>query len=128
VYLSGADWQPICGGTQKQVVTKISDPDGARKAAILVNRDVMLQRNGEILYAPAGPDSAVMMSIEAGRYYGLNAMATRVWELLEKPKTVAELGAILCEEYEVDAQACEADIQRFVDELLANGIVRVPSE
>jgi hypothetical protein len=103
----------------KKVATllKLGEPE------ILVDRDHILCRSGEILYAPTGTDAAVMMNIEAGRYYGLNAAAVRIWELLESPRTVTELVAILCEEFEVEAPACESDVVKFVDNLIAHGIV-----
>ena len=64
-----------------------------------------------------------MMSVTAGRYYGLNTVASRVWELLETPKTIAQLCAQICEEFEVDAQTCEAEVLKFVQDLIGNGIV-----
>jgi hypothetical protein len=85
--------------------------------------NTVLSRNGDILYAPAGPETAVMMSIEAGQYYGLNASARCFWELLERPRTIAELSALLCQEFEVEAAACEADVLKFVNDLIAYGIV-----
>ena len=48
-----------------------------------ITPETKLVRDGDILHAPVGADEAVMMSIEAGRYYGLNAVASRIWELLE---------------------------------------------
>jgi hypothetical protein len=85
--------------------------------------DTKLSRNGDILHAPVGTEEAVMLSISAGRYYGLNAVASRVWELLETPKTIAQLCAQICEEFEVDMQTCEAEVLKFVQVLIDNGIV-----
>lgn len=85
--------------------------------------EAMLRRNGNILYAPVGSEEAVMLSVDAGKYYGLNAVAARIWELLETPQTVAQICAQICEEFEVEAPACEADIIKFVNNLLDNGIV-----
>jgi hypothetical protein len=82
-----------------------------------------LIRNGDILYAPVGAEEAVMMSIEAGRYFGLNAVGARIWELLDTPKTVAELCASIAEEFEVNADACEPDVVKFTGHLIENGIV-----
>jgi len=88
-----------------------------------ITLDTTLSRSGEILFAPSGTDAAVMMSVEAGRYYGLNAAARCIWELLDRPRTIAELSALLGEEFEVEAPACEADVLKFVDDLIANGLV-----
>ncbi len=90
---------------------------------VSVTLDTVVSRAGETLYARAGTDEAVMMSVAAGRYYGLNAVALRIWELLERPMTIAGLCALLCEEFEVDAQTCETEVLKFVNELVDNGIV-----
>ena len=91
-----------------------------------VTRDTTLSRNGEILYAPVGTEEAVMLSVAAGEYYGLNAVAARIWELLAQPMTVAQLCTQICAEFDVDAQTCEATVTRFADELIDNGIIHAP--
>jgi hypothetical protein len=88
-----------------------------------IGLDTALSRNGDILHAAVGTEEAVMMSVAAGRYYGLNAVASRIWELLESSKTVGQLCAQICQEFEVDAQTCEAEVLKFVNELIANGVV-----
>ena len=88
-----------------------------------ITSETKLVRNEKILYAPVGSEEGVMMSIEAGRYYGLNAVASRIWELLETPQTVAQLCAHISEEFEIEAQSCEADVLAFSDSLINNGIV-----
>ena len=88
-----------------------------------ITLDTLLSRNSDILHAPVGTEEAVMMSVEAGRYYGLNAVARRVWELLETPKTIAQLCRQLCEEFEVDPQTCETDVLKFAGDLVDNDVV-----
>lgn len=82
-----------------------------------------LFRNPDILHAAVGKEEAVMMSIEAGRYFGVNAVGARIWELLETPQSVEQLCARLCAEFEVDAQTCEAGVVEFTRNLIDNGIV-----
>lgn len=82
-----------------------------------------LYRNLDILHASTGTEEAVMMSIEAGRYYGVNAVGARIWELLESPKTIEQLCALICTEFDVDAQTCEAAVLEFTRNLIDNGIV-----
>jgi hypothetical protein len=88
-----------------------------------IGLDTILSRNDDILHASVGSEEAVMMSVTAGRYYGLNAVASRIWELLDTPKTIAQLCAQICEEFEVDAQTCEAEVLKFVQDLIDNGVV-----
>ncbi|MGH7075147.1 MAG: PqqD family peptide modification chaperone [Stellaceae bacterium] len=85
--------------------------------------DTTLSRDGEMLYAPVGTEEAVMLSVKAGSYYGLNAVARRIWELLEAPNTLPALRDVICAEFEVDVETCEADLLKFVRELMDNGLV-----
>jgi hypothetical protein len=88
----------------------------------LVELNTKLSRNTDILHAPVGTE-AVMMSIEAGRYYGVNAVGARIWELLETPHTVEQLCALICDEFDVDAHTCEAAVLEFTRDLIDNGVV-----
>ncbi len=87
-----------------------------------ITSETRLSRNGEILYAPVNAEQAVMMSLAAGRYYGLDAVGVRVWELLEEPSTIAQLRSRICQEFEVDDRTCEEALLVFAQELIDNGI------
>lgn len=69
--------------------------------------------------------TAVMMSVNSGNYFGLDEIATRIWELLEAPKQFGELCNVLQEEYEVDADTCKADLTDLLIELEAENLVSV---
>ena len=90
---------------------------------MIVEMGTALSRNRDILFAPIGAEEAVMMSIEAGRYYGVNAVGARIWELLETPRTIEQLCTQLCDEFDVDAQTCEVAVVEFTRKLIDNGIV-----
>lgn len=85
---------------------------------------VKLLRNDKLFYAPVGTDESVMLDSEAGQYFGLNAVGTYIWELLEQPRSVPELREAVCAEFDVDGATCEADISEFLHSLIANGIVQ----
>jgi Coenzyme PQQ synthesis protein D (PqqD) len=95
---------------------------------VSITLDTVLSRTDEILYAPVGTEEAVMLSVNAGSYYGLNAVAVRIWELLERPRTIADLCERLREEFEVDTPTCEAEVLKFVRDLIDNGIVHAAAE
>ena len=59
------------------------------------------------------------------RYLGLDAVATRVWELLESPQTLDELATTLQSEYEVDDATCRRDLGVLVDTFVAHKLVSV---
>jgi Coenzyme PQQ synthesis protein D (PqqD) len=91
---------------------------------VTISLETTLSRSGDdILYAPVNTGELVMLSIGASRYYGLNSVGARIWELLEMPMTVAQICARLCEEYKVEAPECETEVLKFANELVHNGIV-----
>lgn len=67
----------------------------------------------------------VMMSIENSEYYGLDPVASRIWELLEQPATIEQLVEKLQDEYEVDYETCLKDVIAFADELLEKKILSI---
>lgn len=63
-------------------------------------------------------EEVVLMSIEAGYYFTLDPIGSRIWELIsEKSYTLEGLVLVLMEEYEVDEATCRADVQAFIDEM-----------
>lgn len=69
--------------------------------------------------------TAVMMSITSGKYFGLDEIATRIWELLEEPKQFGELCALLQEEYDVDEETCKSDLTELISELEEENLVSI---
>lgn len=65
----------------------------------------------------------VMMSIDRGEYYGVTGVGTRIWELLENPTSLAQVITTISAEFEVDEATCQADAERFIQELMDNGMV-----
>lgn len=82
-----------------------------------------LVRRSGLPEATLGPDSVAILDLSKGRYYGLDATALRIWQLLEKPVTVAEIEQQLLREFEVDAQTCRTEVAEFIGKLRAEGLV-----
>lgn len=70
-------------------------------------------------------DEVIMLHLEKGKYFGLGAVGTRIWELLRAPIAVAEIERTLIEEYEVGAEQCHEEVTQFISELLDEGLVEV---
>lgn len=85
--------------------------------------DDCIIRNPDLVATEMDGD-LVMMSIERGEYYGLNAVASRIWELLEAPMRVKELCNQLTREFEVDGEQCRLEVMTFVNELFENEMIR----
>ena len=70
-------------------------------------------------------DEAVILNMDKGVYYGLNAVGARVWELIQTPQTLSALCAAVTDEYAVDPEQCRQDIQTLLAEMQAQGLVAV---
>ena len=68
-------------------------------------------------------EEMVMMDIAQGKYFSLNPVATRIWELLERPLTAAELCVVLQDEYDVEAERCSVEVEEYLAEMVILGLV-----
>lgn len=59
----------------------------------------------------------VMMDIQQGQYYNLNAIAGRIWELLETSKSGQDICETLVAEYEISPQICEKEVLSYLEKL-----------
>jgi hypothetical protein len=76
-----------------------------------------VHRNKDLLSTDMDGET-VMMSIENGEYYGLDSIASRIWELIEHPMEVRQLVVTLMDEYDVGKDECVSDTMGFLEQLL----------
>lgn len=66
----------------------------------------------------------VALHIDKGQCYGMNNVASRIWQLLAQPTSAEEICATLAGEYEVDPETCRADVDALLADLKAEGLIR----
>jgi hypothetical protein len=71
---------------------------------------------------------AILLSVENGKYYSMNAMGTRIWELIQSPTRIDTLIRDLLEHFDVDAAMCEAEVLQFLARLRLEHLVEVQAE
>jgi hypothetical protein len=71
---------------------------------------------------------AAILSIRSGKYHGLNAVGSRIWNLVQKPMSVNDIRDALLEEYDVEPERCERDLVALLQELAANGLIEIRDE
>ena len=59
----------------------------------------------------------VMMDLEKGRYFMMNQVGSRIWELIENPLKVNEIVNALLQEYDVRRDTCEKEVMDFLNKL-----------
>ncbi len=67
----------------------------------------------------------VMLNIDKGKYYGLDVIGSRIWELLEKPQSVRDVVILLLKDFDVEDKICERDVLAFFRKLYAQGLVEI---
>ncbi len=67
----------------------------------------------------------VAMNIDRGMCYGLNGMGSHIWRMLEDWTTLGAICSALMREYDVDADVCQAEVRRLLDELAKESLIEV---
>ncbi|MDY6844625.1 MAG: lasso peptide biosynthesis PqqD family chaperone [Thermodesulfobacteriota bacterium] len=70
----------------------------------------------------------VLMSVENGKYYGMDGIGSRIWELVASPRSISDVCNILIEEFEVDREKCERDVLDFLEDLRKQKLIKVINE
>lgn len=70
-------------------------------------------------------DHQVMIHLERGKYFGLNPVGKRIWEIISVPKSLDEIADTLTGEYDISRETCITEVQHFLDESIKSGIIMV---
>jgi coenzyme PQQ synthesis protein D (PqqD) len=80
----------------------------------------------EQVSCPLGEESAIL-NLKNSVYYGLDPVGARIWNLLQQPRSVAELRDALLAEYEVEPDRCERDLLGLLEKMCEEGLIQVQS-
>lgn len=69
----------------------------------------------------------VLVAMTPARYFGLDEVGARIWQLVQKPTTVADIRDVLVHEYDVPADRCEQDLIGLLGQMLDNDIIEIRS-
>lgn len=89
-----------------------------------ITLESLIKRKDGLLSSPID-DELVMMSIEKGKYYGLDEISRRIWELFEVNRSVASICEQLIEEHDVDESTCYKEVLAYIKELVDEGLVEI---
>ena len=90
----------------------------------MIKTESYIKRNKEV-FASEIDDEVVMMNVDTGKYYGMDTVGSRIWELIAEEIQVREVINKLMEEYDVGEEQCEKDVLEFLNELYENKLVQV---
>lgn len=82
--------------------------------ALTVSPDALSRElDGEVL----------VLDLKTSLYFGLTGTAAHIWQLIEQGKGQEDIVAALSREYGGDSAAIAGDVDAFVDDLIARGLV-----
>lgn len=66
---------------------------------------------------------AVLLNVQTGRYFGLDCVGTRMWDVLTRAESIERAYKSLMAEYDVDEQELRSDLEKLVAELLDHSLL-----
>jgi Coenzyme PQQ synthesis protein D (PqqD) len=89
-----------------------------------ISPDTVVVRRAEPLTSVVD-DDLVMLDPRGSRYFGLDHVGRRIWDLLEQPQSVDALCSALQREFNVDSETCRAEVLPFVAQLAEAELVEI---
>lgn len=68
-------------------------------------------------------NEVVMLDVQSGFYFGLNSVASKIWQMLEVERTVNDIVEQLIDIYDVDYDTCFADTNDLIVAMLEKNII-----
>ena len=79
----------------------------------------------EDLIAQEMDGEMVMLDMASGNYFGLDSVASAIWQRIEQPVALKTLCQDLEAQYDVSHERCYEDVSSFLSELAEKGLVDV---
>ena len=70
-------------------------------------------------------DGAVIVSPDEGTVKVLNQVGSLIWSSIDGNRTIAQIGQIVVEEFDVTIEQAQDDIRMFVQDLCAKRLLRL---
>lgn len=83
----------------------------------MIGLDSRPRQRGKQVLTQQVSGTLILLHLDNGEYYKLDEVGSRVWELCDGTRTVADAVSVICEEYEASAETVEADVLALVREL-----------
>jgi hypothetical protein len=78
----------------------------------------------EHVSCPLG-DEVIILDLKAGLYFSLDNVGAMVWQLIQQPRTVAEIRQAVLDTFDVDGDVCDRDLAVLLRELSTRNLVEI---
>ena len=81
-------------------------------------------QSGSVLIGSVGGE-VVALDLDSGQCFGLNEIGSAIWQRMSAPVSIGELCDSLCRTYDVDRDACEAQVFDLLADLRSEGLITI---
>ena len=67
----------------------------------------------------------IILGLDDSMYYGLSGAGTRIWELLQSPRTIGEIAQIITAEFDAERDRVAADLDALLADLESRGLIAI---
>jgi hypothetical protein len=71
---------------------------------------------------------AVILNLKSGKYYGLNGVGSRIWDLVQTPISPSEIERVIFLEYDVAIELCQRQVSEFLKQMLSEELIEIVNE
>ena len=93
-------------------------------AALAIQDGDLISRNVSVVGADA-MDEAILIDIDSGYFFQLNKSAARIWNLVEEPRTFADLCGALQAVFDAAPETFSVDMAEFIADMQERGLLKV---
>ncbi|MEM8994224.1 MAG: PqqD family protein [Acidobacteriota bacterium] len=93
-----------------------SGPGAIPAVRVIINDDVLFRQLD---------DEAVLLDLDSQRYFGLDAVGTRLWALLQEDPSLPRAREILLAEFDAGPEVLDGDLEVFLSELVERELVKL---
>jgi hypothetical protein len=70
-------------------------------------------------------DSTLLLHLETGRYFDLNEIGSRIWELADGTRPLSQIVATIRNEYEAPTDQVAGDVSALITEMVRARLVHI---
>lgn len=67
----------------------------------------------------------VMMDLNEGKYFALNKVGSKIWDIIDNKISVKDIIEILMKEYDIDEKSCNEEVIGFIGKMNAAKIISI---
>lgn len=83
----------------------------------MITAESRFRRRDRVLVQSAA-GKQVLLDLDDGRYYALDEVSGRIWDLCDGTRSVAAVVDAVCQEYDAPAETVEEDVVAFLGEMV----------